>query len=85
MDVKYLNPGQTPVMACDQPLFDIAKQIQWISPDSYGEDLDVIMLGGLHIEMAAWKALGDGWLDSSGRTAALVQDDIATPGKADYF
>ena len=39
MDVQYLNPGQTPVMACDQPLFDITKQIQWISPDSYGEDL----------------------------------------------
>ena len=42
------------------------------------------MLGGLHIVMAAWKALGK-WLDSSGWTAALVQDDIATPGKADFF
>ena len=62
----------------------MAKQIQWISPDSYGEDLYVIMLSGLHIEMAAWKALGK-WLDSSGWTAALVQDYIATPGKADYF
>ena len=71
-------------MACDQPLFDITKHIQWIRPNSYGEDLYVIMLGGLHIEMAAWKALGK-WLDSSKRTAALVQDDIATPGEADYF
>ena len=34
--------------------------------------------------MAAWKALGK-WLDSSEWTAALVQDDIATPGKADSF
>ena len=34
MDVQYLNTGQTPVMACDQPLFDITKQIQWISPNS---------------------------------------------------
>ena len=71
-------------MACDQPLFDITKNIQWISPNSYGEDLYVIMLGGLHIVMAAWKALGK-WLDNSGWTAALVQDDIATPGKADSF
>ena len=31
MDVQYLNPGQPPVTACDQPLFDITKQIQWIS------------------------------------------------------
>ena len=41
MDVQYLNPGQTPVMACDQPLFDITKQIQWISHNSYGQDLYV--------------------------------------------
>ena len=74
---------QTPVMACDQSLFAILKQIRWISPNSYGEDLYVIMLGGLHIEMTAWKALGK-WLDSSGWTSALVQADIAT-GKADSF
>ena len=36
--VQYLNPGQTEVMACDQPLFDITKQIHWISPNSYGDD-----------------------------------------------
>ena len=45
-------------------LLDTTKQIHWISPNSYGEDLYVIMLGGLHIEIAAWKALGK-WLDSS--------------------
>ena len=83
--VQYLNPGQTPVMACDQPLFDITKQIQWISPKIYGEDVYVIMLGGLHIEMTAWKALGK-WLDSSGWTSALVrrvaciQNKTCTPG-----
>ena len=79
--VQYFNPEQAPVMACDQPLFAITKQIQWISPNSYGEDLYVIMLGGLHLEMTAWKGLGK-WLDSSGWTAALVHADIATPGKA---
>ena len=78
------STGQTPVMACDQPLFDITKKIQWISPNSHGKDLYVIMLDGLYIVMAAWKALGK-WLDNSGWTAALVQDDIATPGKADSF
>ena len=26
--VEFLNPGQTPVIACDQPLYDIAKKIQ---------------------------------------------------------
>ena len=79
-----LNPGQTPVMACDEPLFDITKQKYWISPNSYGEDLYGIMLGGLHIEMTDWEALGK-WFASSGWTAALVQADIAAPGKADSF
>ena len=37
------------------------------------------MLGGLHIEMTDWEALGK-WLASSGWTAALVQADIAAPG-----
>ena len=82
--VQYLNPGQTAVMACDQPFFDITKQIQWISPNSYGEDWYFIMLSGLYIVMIAWKALGK-WLDSSGWTAVLVQADIATPGKVEYF
>ena len=48
-------------MSCNQALFAIAEQIQWVSPKSYGEDLYVIMLGRLHIEMTAWEALGKGW------------------------
>ena len=35
--VDMLNPGQTPVVAFDQPLYAIAKQIQWNWPDVYGE------------------------------------------------
>ena len=54
-----LNQEQTPVMAVDQPLFASAKQIQWQWPESYGEDKFVVMFGGLHIEMAALKVLGD--------------------------
>ena len=27
--VEHLNPGQTPVVTFDQPLFALAKQIQW--------------------------------------------------------
>ena len=36
----------------------------------------MIILGGLHIEIATLKLLGD-WLDYSGWTNALVQADIA--------
>ena len=70
--VANLNPGQIPVITVDQPLYALAKQIQWRWPETHGEDQFVILFGGLHIEMAALKTLGD-LLDSSGWTGALVQ------------
>ena len=51
--VNYLNPGQVPVSTSDQPLLAIAKQVQWQFPDLYGEDHLLIVLGGLHIELAS--------------------------------
>jgi hypothetical protein len=53
--VQHVNPGQVPVLAADQPLFAIGKQLQWTFPEKYGEDKLVIMFGGLHIEMAILK------------------------------
>ena len=50
--VHHLNPGQVPVLTLDQPLYAIAQQIQWSWPSGYGEDKFVILLGGLHLEMA---------------------------------
>ena len=82
--VEHLNTGQTPVVAFDQPLYALAKQIQWKLPDKYGEDKFVVMFGGLHIEMAALKTIGD-WLRGSGWAQALVQAEIATAGTADSF
>lgn len=53
--VQHLNPGQVPVIAADQPLYTLAKQIQWTWPSTLGEDHFVVMFGGLHIEMATLK------------------------------
>ena len=50
-----LNPGQIPVTVCDQPLFAIAKFVQWKWPVTYGKEVRIVMLGGLHKEMALWK------------------------------
>lgn len=36
----------------DQPLYTVAKEIQWNWKDCYGGQKIVIMFGGLHIEMA---------------------------------
>ena len=65
--VHHMNPAQIPVIAFDQPLFALAKQIQWSLAGTHGEDHVIVMLGGLHIEMAALKALGK-WLNGSGWT-----------------
>ncbi len=46
--VEHLNPGQVPVLAADQPLYALAKQIQWSWPSTLGEDKFVVMFGGLH-------------------------------------
>ena len=39
--VQYLNA----VVTFDQPLYAIAKQIQWKWPEMYGEDKFVVMSG----------------------------------------
>ena len=82
--VHHLNPRQMPILAMDQPLFAIAKELQWAFPQTYGEHKFVIMLGGLHTEMAAIKVLGD-LMDGSGWTHILTTADVATSGVAHSF
>ena len=80
--VEHLNPGQTAVIAFDQPLFALAKEIQWRHPDTMGEDKLVIMLGGLHIELEVLKAIGS-WLSGSGWTEAVAKAGITSAGRAE--
>ena len=82
--VNQVNPTQIPVVAVDQPLFALAKQIQWTFNEIFNEDQFVIMLGGLHIEMAAFKMLGK-WLSGSGWAEALCNAGVATQGVANSF
>jgi hypothetical protein len=78
----YLNPLQTPVVTADQPIYALAKQIQWAWPEHYGNFF--IMLGGLHIEMTALKMLGS-ILKGSGWTTLLEDANIASGGTAYSF
>ena len=80
--IHHLNPSQTPAIAVDQPLFALAKQIQWSLGGMYSEDNLVVILGGLHIEMAALKAVGK-WLDGSGWKEALIKAEVASEGVAE--
>ena len=62
---KYLS-------CLDQPLFAVAKQVQWSIPSLYGEDKYIIMLPGKWMEGSAW-------------VEAIVQAKIATQGTAESF
>ena len=44
----------------------------------------MILLGGLHLEIASLATIGD-FLDGSGWTYDLAQANIATPGTAESF
>lgn len=82
--LNHLNPGQTPVMAADQPLYTLVKIIQWNFPELYGEGQFVAVLGGLHIEMAALKAIGS-FIKGSRWVEAITEAGISTQGTADAF
>jgi hypothetical protein len=79
---KFLNPSQTPVVVGDLPIYTLCKEIQWLLPHVYGEDKLFVMMGGMHVELAAMRVLGD-WLDKSGWCEILVQADITTKGRAE--
>ncbi len=71
LSVNHLNPGQVPVIALDQPLYAVVKEIQWRMRDNNGEDKFVMVFSGLHVEQAFLKVNGQ-WLKNSRWTAALV-------------
>ena len=76
--INYLNPRQTAVVGLDQPLYAIAKRIQWLLPNEYGHRKVVLMLGALHIEMVMLGCLED-LLEDSGWTVALSNSGITSP------
>ena len=82
--IQFLNPGQIPVTVFDAPLFALAKLVQWKWQDVHGESKHVVMMGGLHIEMAMWNTFGD-YLEGSGWVAALTEAGVASPGTVDSF
>ena len=78
----FCNPGQIPVMTVDQPLFALAKQVQW--PGYLGENKFIVLLGSLHIEIALWRMIGD-LLADLGWTTVFTEAEIASAGTSDSF
>ena len=83
--INHINPGQTPVMEADQPLFTGAKKVLWKFKDSdINERTFLVTLGAMHTEKMLWGASGN-WLDDSGWTTALVNSGVTTSGRAQGF
>ena len=72
--IDKLNPGQTPCITGDQPLFATMKTIQWQSdtPNTLKEKNYMTMIGALHIEIRII-ALISNWLKNNAQ--------IVSPGK----
>ena len=77
----FLNPGQTPVIGADQPIYAIAKQLQWQFPAILGEDMYVVLMGALHIEDKAQLMLGK-FIRGSGWEWAVSTAEVFTSGRA---
>ena len=79
--IQHLNPGQTPVVTFDQPLYAMANAIQWSIPTQCGIENLILMLGPLHTEMAYMSTLG-GFLANNGWTTLIYNAGIARSGVA---
>ena len=59
MEIDFINPGKVLVLAVvDQPVYAVAKKLQWIFSDELSKQ-KFDMMGGLHIEMALWHTSED--------------------------
>ena len=83
--IRHINPNQTPVVETDQPLYTVAKKLQWkfITSD-FAEGKLLVSLGALHIEKMLWHASGI-FHEGSGVTTAFANSGIANTGMAQSF
>ena len=66
--IKEVNPGQTPVDACDQPIYALTKQLQWRYPAKFKNYFS--LFGGLHVEKSLL-AMHSDFIQGSGLSKVL--------------
>ena len=79
---EKLNPGQTPWIETDQPLYEKLKRLQQKYPEKFGENKFLITMGSLHTEKCLWSASGE-FVNGSGYTSALTSSGVCTSGVAE--
>ena len=77
--IKKINPDQIPIDTCDQPVFDLTKQVQWRYPGRFSDGLYFSIMGGLHIEQEASNIHGE-IISGSGLAEILENNDLSTNG-----
>ena len=81
---QFSQSGSDSCCCLRQPLYAIAKKVQWTWPNEFREDHFVVVLGGLHIEMEFMSMIGD-VLKGSGCVDALIKSGLGSPGVVESF
>ena len=76
--ISTVNPTQTPVDVCDQPVYALTKQIQWRLPERFGDSKYFTLFGGLHIEKAF--IVHGKFIKGSGLEKLLGQSNLSITG-----
>ena len=76
---NFLNPSETPVNTCDQPVYALTKTIQWMYPETLGSGKYLSILGGFHIEQSALVMHGE-IIKGSGLEKSFSSNDISIIG-----
>ena len=77
--ISVINPNQTPVDTCDQPVYALAKQIQWRYPELFGNSKYFSLFKRLHIEKALLIVHGE-FIKASGLDKLLSQSNLSITG-----
>ena len=77
--ISSINPGQIPVDTCDQPVYALAKEIQWRYPNDFSDNQYFAIFGGLHIEQSLLGIHGE-LIAGSGLAKILEVNDLSTIG-----
>ena len=76
---EFLNPGQTPVDVCDQPVFALTWELQQRLKETFGKSKYFCLFGGLHIEKILLVIHGE-LIKGSGLESILSASNISIIG-----
>ena len=76
---NFLNPAQTPVDCCDQPVYALTKEIQFRLPNEFGVDKYFSLFGRLHFKQCILMIHGE-FIKGCGLQEILDKNDFSIIG-----